>query len=486
MEQHGRNFFLWELVNYMEAPSILCVDPDPEFLEQFNAEDAKGLVRFFTAESRQKAQLVIAEKKNFIAAMVFNINACDPLAAPLIRFAKAHRPATPVYLLLDENDPDPEVKILQSLHVSHAFRKPIAKQEIIDKIFPYTFFEAGKALDIGKQDRTPANAQVDAEDNLMHAISAVDFLCGSTSYFDVYVRLNSGRYIKILKAGDSFDIKRVQEYLGKGITHFYIKREAQEVFLQYCDSLTGIILHKKEFAEDIKVRQVANYGKETMDFLISRGIDAATIQTAQQFVKHANSLVKQLKPPKNPVLKMFLANATLCDHGTGISMLVGMMLDSLGFKDEKVISSLTLAAFLHDIGLVGKPPKLLEEDEEAMSEEELKIYCQHPIEGSEKAKTIRLINPIIPATILEHHERRTGGGFPNALGAGAISQISEVVAIADTFSRVIKVSQKDPSFDVVRHLQKFVYNEFSFPVIDAFQKTFGGVLEPPSKPPDKT
>ncbi|WP_198096924.1 hypothetical protein, partial [Clostridioides difficile] len=68
-------------------------------------------------------------------------------------------------------------------------------------------------------------------------------------------------------------------------------------------------------------------------------------------------------------LKKFLSNVVLCEHGTGITMMTGMMLDALNFKDEKVITTLALAGFMHDIGLVNMPPKFADENEKILSEE---------------------------------------------------------------------------------------------------------------------
>ncbi len=464
----------------MEKPIIVVVDQDLESLEHFKDPTDKELVKFSTFTERAAAQLFIGDKKNFISGIVIDSSTCPPYGIPLIKFGKNHRPATPVYVMLGEQEKDPEPDVLKGLHIASLLKKPLDRQDVISKIFPYSYFEMEKALELAKDDSTAVDSTISAEDNAMHSILAKDFLCGSKSFFDVFVRLGSGKYIKILKAGDSFDSERVRTYLEKGVTHFYIKTEAQEVFLQYCDSMTGIILHKTTVPMDLKVRQAMNYGKETTDFLKARGFNEATLMTAKQFVTHSERLVKQLKPEKSPVLRKFLSNVMLCEHGTGIAMMSGLMLEALNFKDEKVLNTLALASFLHDIGLVNMPPHFGDEDEKNMSDEELKLFLTHPIVGYEMSRSIRMISPIVPSTILEHHERRTGQGFPYARGAGAITQVAEVIGITDIFLQLVKRSAKDPKIDIARYMQKSVYNEFSFPVMDAFDKTFLKVLSSPA------
>ncbi len=463
--------------NERDRPCIVVVDKDASILEHFNSKESKEHIRFLTADDRPTAQLIIANKDYFIAGVVVSSNSCAPYGVPLLRFSKQHRPATPVYLVLEEKEEEPAPEVIQGLHVAAIIRKPIDRQDVTSKVFPYSYFDMKEALAVAQADKTEANAEITAEDKEMHPILAKDLLCGSKSYFDIFVRLSTGRYIKLLRAGDVFDAKRVAEYLQKGVTLFYIKAEAQEVYLKYCDSMTGMLLTKKEAPVEMKVSQVMNYGKETEAYLKARGFNESTILSAKQFATHSRNLVKALKPGSNPVLKKFLSNVALCDHGTGVAMMTGMMLDALDFKDEKVISTLALTGFLHDIGLIEMPPKFADENEEEMSEEEMKVFKTHPIVGYEMTRNIRMMSPIVPATILEHHERRTGQGFPRQRGAGMTSTVSEVIGIVDSFLNVVKQNAKTPDFDLNGHMQTVVYNQFSFQVMDAFDKTFFKTLK---------
>ena len=251
-----------------------------------------------------------------------------------------------------------------------------------------------------------------------------------------------------------------------------MKKESQELYLQYCDTMTGILLDKKNVNVEVKVSQVLNYGKEVSDFLKDRGFNESSVLSAKRYVDHTGNMLRRLKPEKNQVLRGFLANLALCEHGAGITMMTGLMLDALGFKDEKVINTLALSGFLHDIGLLNMPSKFLDENEEELNDEERKLFITHPVVGYEMTRAIRTINPIIPATILGHHERRTGQGFPNGIGAGGISTITEVIGIVDIFLNLLKLAAKQSDIDVAEHMQKVAYDQFSFNVIEAFDKTF--------------
>lgn len=455
----------------MKKPAVLFVDTETEFLEKMSAGPA-GLVDIQVALERRSAQLKIADKNAFLSAICINTGICEPFSIPLVRFAKAHRPATPLYLVADKEDLVPDQALLEELHVVKCFRKPVDKTALFNAIFPYTYFDLEKALGLAAKDGSQVNAAVSADDGEMHAISAKDFLCGTRSYFDVFVRLGEGRYVKVLRAGDEFDSVRVRGYIEKGVTHFFLRKEAQEFFLQFCDKLTEAILSKKQTSPDLKMGQVKNFGQETMDFLLSRGFNEMTLQTAQQFVKHARLLTEDLKPQKNPILKAYLENVALCDHGTGTAMLLSLFLEELGYRDPKVIDVIGLSGFLHDIGLLSMPPHFLDEDTDKLKEDELAFYETHPIVGATALKGIRLLNPLVPQVVQQHHERRSRRGFPHKLGAGSISPVSELVGMADTLNQLVKRTASDRNLDPVAEMERKHFDDFSFQVIEAFRRLF--------------
>ncbi len=455
----------------MKKPAILLADADVNFLTEISGP-AGGMVHIEPVSDRKMVQLKIADKSQFYAALCINANICDPFAIPIVRFAKIHRPATPVYLIGDTKEKLPEQKLLDELHIHSTFVKPLQRNDLMNAIFPYTYFDVEKTIEIALKDQTAVDATLEVADGEMHAISAKDFLCGTKSFFDVCVRLSSGRYVKLLRAGDQFDIERVRSYIEKGVTHFYMKKEAQEFFLQYCDKVAEAILNKGQVASSVKVNQVVNFGMETMKFLTDRGFNDMTIQSAHQFVKHSNQLVKQLNPAKNPILKEFLGKISLCDHGSGTVMIVSMLLDELGYRDEKIVEVLSMSAFLHDIGLIHMPAHFEAEDHETLKDTELAEYEKHPVLGEQMLKGIRLMNPIVPQAVLQHHERRTRKGFPHKLGAGAISQVSEIVGISDTFNQLIRKAAKVPELDPMAELERLHFDDFSYNVIEAFRKIF--------------
>ncbi len=450
----------------MQKPRVLVADLDKSFLQSL-AQGASQL-ELMTCTSQKEAQLAIADHKHQFSAVCLNTNLCDPFALPLVRFVRVHRPSTPLYLLGDSPEGTLSPNELHPLHIQALLMKPITPESLFQKLIPGSFFNLAEALEVAKSEKTMAGETKEAADDTMHAIEAKSFLCGQKSFFDIYVKLSAGKFVMIVKAGDNFEPDRVASYVKKGVMEFYIRRDAQLYYLQYCDKMTEAILQNSQISTEAKTGFVMNLGNETYDYMKSAGISESSLVLAQGFVKQANILVGKTGLRKISEVHAFLSNLNLADHGASCAMVTSLMVKSMGFEDEKVTGLIALGAFLHDVGMASLPEAIQkkEEQEEMFLPQEREVYETHPKLGADILAKVPHMNPLVLQIALQHHERRTRKGFPNKLGSGAISNAAEMVGLADLFLRVMRREDKDP----LETIRKQYYDDFSLKTIDAFLK----------------
>jgi response regulator RpfG family c-di-GMP phosphodiesterase len=454
----------------MQKPHILVADDDEKFLG--GLEHEKTQVEIAVVQDYRSAQLAIADSTVRYSAICLNVSLCTPFALPLVRHVKAHRPGTPLYLLSDTS-PEPLKKAeLNSLHIQDLIQKPITPQKLVEAMIPGSYFNLADALELGRKDSAKAGDARVAADESMHPIEAKSFLCGRKSFFDLFVRLGPGKFVMILKSGDDFDAKRLITYLQRGVEEFYIKKEAQLFYLQYCDKMTAAILEAKNVPNDLKISQVMNLGAETFAFLKGSGVSEATLSAAQGFVKQANTLVRKGALANLTDVQFFLNNIAMADHGTSVAMVTSMMVKAMGFSDDKVTGLIATGVLLHDIGLVSLSEPLrkkIYENPEDLSEEELEAYEKHPAIGAEILKKVPHVNPLLPQIVLQHHERRNRKGFPYKLGTGAILPAAEMVGLAETF---LDCARRPEDGSPIDQIKRYHADEFSLKVIDSFFKSF--------------
>ena len=89
------------------------------------------------------------------------------------------------------------------------------------------------------------------------------------------------------------------------------------------------------------------------------------------------------------------------------------------------------AGLLHDIGKFAFPDRILLADS-PLSEADLEIVHQHPVNGAELVRRIEGYDKIA-AVILAHHERVDGTGYPHGLRADEIPALARIISVADTY-----------------------------------------------------
>jgi len=101
--------------------------------------------------------------------------------------------------------------------------------------------------------------------------------------------------------------------------------------------------------------------------------------------------------------------------------------------DEKTAMTISAAARLHEIGMIGVPSSILRKPGR-LTPAEMAVIRKHPktglrLIGRKQDPLIRAARAIIGA----HHERWDGSGYPDGLKQDSIPFEARIVAIADTF-----------------------------------------------------
>lgn len=101
----------------------------------------------------------------------------------------------------------------------------------------------------------------------------------------------------------------------------------------------------------------------------------------------------------------------------------------LGLEDTRV-EGLRVTGSLHDIGKISVPAEILSKPSR-LSDVEFALIKQHPTHGHAILKDVEFPWPVAQ-TVLQHHERLDGSGYPQGLKGDAILLEARILAVADT------------------------------------------------------
>jgi len=115
-------------------------------------------------------------------------------------------------------------------------------------------------------------------------------------------------------------------------------------------------------------------------------------------------------------------------HQRRVARLSRAIATDMGFSWDR-IEGIRMAAAIHDLGKIHVPAAILSRPGQ-LSEPELDIIKIHPQIGYDILKGIKFSWPIAQ-TILQHHERMDGSGYPFGLFAEDILEEARILAVAD-------------------------------------------------------
>jgi response regulator RpfG family c-di-GMP phosphodiesterase len=104
---------------------------------------------------------------------------------------------------------------------------------------------------------------------------------------------------------------------------------------------------------------------------------------------------------------------------------------------------LEISAWLHDVGLVGVPRRLIklwQEKPESLNPAELALVKQHPVMGQELAAFVHNLSDV-GTVIRSHHERFDGTGYPDRRSGDQIPWLGRLLAVAVSYAENLTVGR---------------------------------------------
>jgi PAS domain S-box-containing protein/putative nucleotidyltransferase with HDIG domain len=143
-------------------------------------------------------------------------------------------------------------------------------------------------------------------------------------------------------------------------------------------------------------------------------------------------------------------------HQKQVAKLASAIAKEMGFRKEK-IEGIYVAGILHDIGKINIPTEILSKPGK-LSEIEMSLIKTHPKIGYEILKTLELPWAICPS-VLQHHERIDGSGYPSGLLSKDIHIEAKILAVADVVEAMSSHRPYRPALGIGKALDEIAKNK---------------------------
>ncbi|MCL5074191.1 MAG: HD domain-containing protein [Chloroflexi bacterium] len=186
-------------------------------------------------------------------------------------------------------------------------------------------------------------------------------------------------------------------------------------------------------------------------------------------LERALNLFAELVDAKHPYL---------VGHSRRVSEFATQLARALGLPEEEV-TKIKLSGFLHDVGKVGVPRRIIDKAG-PLDAAEWAVIKQHPLRGEEIVKSLHGFQELSP--IVKHeHEHYDGGGYPIGLRGEEIPLLARVIAVADAFDALTSLRP----YHAVRTAQAALQvlreesgRTFDPAIVSVAQDLFGPALPP--------
>lgn len=245
-----------------------------------------------------------------------------------------------------------------------------------------------------------------------------------------------GHYcIPILSAGKVIGVINI--YIGE--KHKRNKRE-EEFLCSVADVLTGVI--KRKQAEDNILQNLSD------------------LRQAMEGSIELTTLMVEAKDPYT------------AGHQQRVSLLSCAIAKEMHLSAEQ-IEGTKIAGLIHDLGKISIPSEILSKPGR-ITDDEFSLIKNHPQVGYDILKTVKFPWPIAQ-TVLQHHERMDGSGYPSGLSGEKILIEARILSVADVVEAISSHRPYRPALGIDKALEEISQNRGIFydpEVVDACLKLF--------------
>ncbi len=162
---------------------------------------------------------------------------------------------------------------------------------------------------------------------------------------------------------------------------------------------------------------------------------AETQQREKQISEKLNATQKNLIDLITTFVKVIEAHDKYMQgHSARVARYAMILAKKLGLPSNQ-IQNLAYAGLFHDLGMMMVPQSIVQKAT-SLSIKEWVIVKKHPLYSVKYIENIELFKDIIP-TILHHHERWDGEGYPNKLKGEQIPIGARILFVAEAYDAIV-------------------------------------------------
>jgi PAS domain S-box-containing protein/putative nucleotidyltransferase with HDIG domain len=140
-------------------------------------------------------------------------------------------------------------------------------------------------------------------------------------------------------------------------------------------------------------------------------------------------------------------------HQRRVARIAAAIAREMGLSAHR-IEGIRIAGLIHDIGKISIPASILAKPG-TLTDKEFALIMEHPRTGYEILKSIDFPHPVAE-TVLQHHEKMDGSGYPRGLRSREILMEARIIAVADVLESMASHRPYRPTLGLKVALEEII------------------------------
>ncbi|MEE2743846.1 MAG: HD domain-containing phosphohydrolase [Bdellovibrionota bacterium] len=467
------------------ALRILIADEDKSWLEKLRDFLHENSYQVDIVHNGKEAQLSLYNNEYF--AVIINPSIKNHSGLQVLTYIAKNVGTLTRFVLLDNDSlletNDFSEEALTKKGVNEILVKPLLNRELTRLLESYQSLK-DVISSLKKKEGVSDEEEVRDSDNHFTQVRIEKFYPSQAVLFDVFVRINDNRYIKILHSGDTFSKERIDKYkIEKKIEYLYFHHKDRRKYIQYTNFLAKKLIDNKNVSSSSKVNLLSTVSEKYVEELFHQGVKPQVVDQAKEIATNIFKVVEDQKDLYQTLRDFQEMDPNQFTHAFVTTLYASAIIKQFPWQSKVTIETMSLACMFHDIGKTKLPKNFMDARPEDLSEEELELYYQHPELGVKIVEKNKLINNSVKQIIMQHHEWFNGEGFPNKLKGKQVSTLANILCLVDDFVHLMIKTEKKPT-DVLKNIlvSQEQVSRYNSVIVENFIKVF---VDPSTLQPTK-
>ena len=397
----------------------LFINFKQDFISRIRSEAGPGAL---ITPSMAQAARWISNPEVPISGIYLNPNDSTSSTFRFIESALLLRPATPIFLLDDEGDPqsgDP-LKLYQTTHVRGTFQGDEPLEQMLSAL------NVNPDLKLIQTRATPRSEHAG-----YIAVPLIDFLYSRNFPFDVFVE-DDQRQVRLFAVAESEIDAEYLSHLAQKTSWLLVSEESVQTVRNELKKTEATYMNADHLPLAWKTAETLFRAKQLLEEMKKGGLSDPLVEQTHHLLGDVFHLVSQLSHAAR--LHTFVDQARQCDRTIACATLSILMCKTLKFEKNSIVEILGLASFFQDVSLYNSPfGNLAESNPKDLSAKSMTYYLQHPSLSADLIAQHTSIPDVTLQVLRQHHERKDRTGFPNRVGGMQLHPMAEVLSLINSY-----------------------------------------------------